>query len=671
MYCITESHSNLTNCINRFLKVVPLVFIVSNFSCTPPAEMGNGAERSESIFQLHGFPSDSDFISAEPSCKDCIVINRVHENLPLSALDFLKARLFDQKTGLSYEVALLPNGERVDASVLEEQEDNAVRSLRGTIHPSLDQWMALASEGDLIKVWFWIKTWEEGEDRAAIAEDPLLRELIITEHQAMIANASEAFIEDLGTLGAETGTLSEVPVVWGTVSAAMLEVFRWDGRVASIYPAPGPGIPTCDTYVESIEADKAHVKGWTGNGQKVSEKEGCQPDDYSPLFVVETASPSGCTSPHARAVLGIMRSTVAPYGVSPGAVQYMANEGGYIGPPPSLDEWLGGRSVRVRNVSAAYNYPCASGYMDAHDRWVDYVATHSPYPMFAVVAGNYGDSPPCDYVSHKCYNCLQVGASDENGTTMRSDDVIWPASSWKNPITPHNDRELPALVAPGVGVDGAGICGTGTSLSCPMVAGTAAIIHQRNPVLAVYPEVVWALARVNANEDVDSTFLDLGDSVDDKDGAGELNTYLTVYYAGSEFKVNGGNPAASSGFDYGLMRSGSDFSGGYYVESYNVSRVSGCTLVATLVWDSEASCSTASCPRPAYCDCTYDIQGMDLDIRLFHGSSLVDGSYSYDNTYEYFRYNIPPGTGDFQLRIWKWWSNANQTYFAVAWNVFC
>ena len=118
------------------------------------------------------------------------------------------------------------------------------------------------------------------------------------------------------------------------------------------------------------------------------------------------------------------------------------------------------------------------------------------------------------------------------------------------------------------------------------------------------------------------------------------------------------------------MRYGLDFSGGYYVEAWNVNATAGCVLTASLVWDSEASCSTTSCPRPAFCDCSYDIQGADLDLRLFSGSTMVATSASFDNTYEYFRYTFP-STGSYQLKVYKWWSNVNQTYYAVAWHVQC
>ena len=96
----------------------------------------------------------------------------------------------------------------------------------------------------------------------------------------------------------------------------------------------------------------------------------------------------------------------------------------------------------------------------------------------------------------------------------------------------------------------------------------------------------------------------------------------------------------------------------------------GCTLVAALVWDSEASCSTTDCPNPVYCNCTYDSQGADHDLRLFSGSTLIADSASFDNTYEYVRY-VFPSTQTYTLRVYRWWATVNQTYYSVAWHVQC
>ncbi len=634
--------------------------------------MGDPArsERSSARHVAVDSPETALLLAAAP-CTDCVVLHHVLVDLPLTGVQFLAGKVADTTSGASFDVAVRPDGTPIDGASAIAREADTATAAHGTFEPALDDDLRAARPDDRVKAWVWLKTVEGPEDRELLRTDAGARESSVAAHHAMLHDVTAPVAAELAASDAVATAFADAPVIDFEGTKDVLDGLRRDARVAAVYRHPGVGIPACRTYVQGVQADLAQAAGWTGAGLTVSEKEGPQPDDYSLLSVVEVASPAGWAHPHARAVLGIMRTNAAPFGISPGATQYMANEDGYSGPPPSLDGWLNDRVVRVRNVSGMYDYPCPSGDLHAHDRWVDYVVTHYPYPFFAVAAGNQGDVSGCDRVGHKCYNCLQVGSSDEHGTTSRADDTMAAFSSWRNPTTTYGDRELPALVAPGVQVEGAGICGDGTSLSSPMVAGTAAAVYQRNPVLQSYPETLWALARVHANQNVDGPWLHLTDGVDDRDGAGELNTYRTAYWAGSAYKRNGGGAAATTGYDYGLMRAGLDFPGNYYVETYNITPVAGCTVVASLAWDSEAACNPSDCSRPAYCSCTYDSQGFDMDLRLFRNSSWVTGSYSYDNTYEYMRYTVPAGTTSLQLKVWYWSGNANQTYFGLSWQVYC
>ena len=90
--------------------------------------------------------------------------------------------------------------------------------------------------------------------------------------------------------------------------------------------------------------------------------------------------------------------------------------------------------------------------------------------------------PSSEFVNHKGFNTLTVGNHDDCATTIAGDSVF------RNPNSPHADRELQELVANGTGVMAVGVTGSGTSFAAPAVAGAVAVVQQANPVLRSWPE---------------------------------------------------------------------------------------------------------------------------------------------------------------------------------------
>jgi subtilisin family serine protease len=102
---------------------------------------------------------------------------------------------------------------------------------------------------------------------------------------------------------------------------------------------------------------------------------------------------------------------------------------------------------------------------------------------------------------------IVVGAINDMGTVIRSDDQIWPYSN-RGPRQDDGDDDLtdelkPDVVAPGVNImsarcntNGAFISYSGTSMACPHVSGIIALMLEVNPNLT--PEMVKEILRLTA-----------------------------------------------------------------------------------------------------------------------------------------------------------------------------
>jgi hypothetical protein len=80
------------------------------------------------------------------------------------------------------------------------------------------------------------------------------------------------------------------------------------------------------------------------------------------------------------------------------------------------------------------------------------------------------DPPSDEYVNHKGYNTLSISNHDDKSL------LISGASVYRNPSSPHGDRELPELCANGEAVTTLGLTKSGTSFSSPAVAGVVAFL---------------------------------------------------------------------------------------------------------------------------------------------------------------------------------------------------
>jgi hypothetical protein len=281
-----------------------------------------------------------------------------------------------------------------------------------------------------------------------------------------------------------------------------------------------------------------------------------------------------------------------------------------------------------------------------------------------IAGGNEGYSSA--YMTNRGFNTLIVGASNTVGDTNLGNDTVGGLSSWKNPSSTHNDRELPYLVAPGdpVGVATEVGCSSGTSFATPQVASAAMMVSSRDSMFSVWPEMVRATIMATAVHNVDAgAFVALGflGTGDLKDGVGALQAAWAVDLANVSNRRSPGAGSASKG-RWGMTLSFSTFQSGYG-PSWNVSVAVTGRLRAALAWDATATV----CSPEGLGSCNTDTLDADLELYLYDSmNNLVSYSNSWDSSWEAI--DIPVTAGQtYRLQIYKTSQNYPTTYAGIAW----
>jgi subtilisin family serine protease len=189
---------------------------------------------------------------------------------------------------------------------------------------------------------------------------------------------------------------------------------------------------------------------------------------------------------------------------------------------PEACDWAHDNGAEIYNFSGGFEWDGGWKYDDCE--YFDHIAYWwGRLPVCA--AGNipggsiYVSSPA------NAYNVLAVGGIDDKNTAAWADDTIADFSSYKNPNTPHGDREKPEVCAPAVNIKTTLVGGgfdnrSGTSYAAPQVAGIAALLTEKNYGLASLPGLTKAIIMASAIHNV------VGDPrMDDKEGVGTVDAY--------------------------------------------------------------------------------------------------------------------------------------------------
>lgn len=250
-----------------------------------------------------------------------------------------------------------------------------------------------------------------------------------------------------------------------------------------------------------------------GTGVKIGLIEsGCPKKDNNELKSSDITNLSSNTTDHATMTSAIIAGS---NGIAPKAKIFSIARGSNL---YGNIETLLDKNVNLISMSNGSD----SGNYGNIPKWIDHVvAQHNV--SFIASAGNSGiNGNVCD--SGMGYNAIAVGAIDDKNTSTLSDDVI---ASYTSRVS--NAATKPEIYAPGSNITVAGMTNSGTSFSCPMVSGMAALLIDAFPMCGRLPSLLKATL-IASGRNLNNGSYDNVSSITSNIGAGVVRA-TTAYQA--------------------------------------------------------------------------------------------------------------------------------------------
>jgi hypothetical protein len=591
------------------------------------------------------------------------------ERLPTDMLprgdyvDFVKAT--DRRSGEPVEIAYDQDGNETDGEAILLERRTSTMAKRGKIHPSLEAALRNGgkSRGALVDVWVAV---DEG-DPTAIDRPHNEHEVDMAARRAddvrqMVQERTKEVADSLGGRAEIVHVDGMAPVITVRASAASIKALAARDDVAALFLHEEEGIDDLEDSIDIARSDVVHASGETGSGVRVAVWED-GPSSTADLVITARYTTSPATSNHSQNVHAIVRNneTNSPHGHAPGCSLHSANSKSRAALTWAVDD----RDCTVVNQSFHRSSEPGSSTLSSDDLYGDWLALHWPYPLIVHAAGNFWDGDPdgidppsSEYVNHKGYNTISVGNHDDDAGSMATSSVF------RNPSSPHGDRELPEISANGVAVTADGITMTGTSQASPAVVGAAALLQGTSPTLEHWPEGCRAVLFASASRNVrgGTWWQDVAAGVDARDGAGALDAAEARNITLNRRWRNA--PGTRRGWDVGLLSS-ADI-GGDRMATFDHKVTVPSSFFAprnvkvALAWTSKVS---------RFLGIIYSSElTVDLDLMVFDASgNQVAYSGSWDNSYEIAEFVGRPGQ-TYTIRIRRW-SGTDSTWYGVAWTV--
>lgn len=594
--------------------------------------------------------------------KGHVILESSTAELPLQKARFRIHKIYDSRKDQEYQLSFDAQQKKIDFLAALKKEQALYTKKYGKLHPVLHNTVTAKNRPRKIEVMVWLKSSTREPLKTDFSESELAADeppkQITEARQKILSTTKNAAAQIAKSLGIKILRQSKIaPTFLAEVTLEQLNSVANLDEVTAVMLHEPEGIDDLQTSLDVSQGQQVvYVDDNRGRNIKVGVWEG-GPDDETDLVISGRYDSSPTTRSHARLTSGIIknREKDKPHGYAPSCKLYSAND-----KDTDALEWaVLDKKCRVISQSFHRASEQADGSLSSDDILKDYLALHHPYPTIVQAAGNIVSSDgetSSEFVNHKGYNSIAVGSHNDDATAMAT------STTWRNPSTENGDRELPEICANGTNVSAVGLTKGGTSFAAPAVAGSSAVLMEIDSRLKSWPEGVRAILMAGATVNVrgDNWRQDVVNDRDARDGVGALNLAESAEIA--RRKKNPSNTPSRRGCDVGKLES-SDFKSNKYAKSVYKIKVptAGPTHVkVALAWDSVVSDFFGAFRGSSLT--------VDLDLKIFKGSTLVAQSSSWDNSYEVAEYDAKPGD-ELTIKI-KRYSGSDWTYYGVAWTVF-
>lgn len=565
---------------------------------------------------------------------------------PLGDSGIQRFKLVDPE-GNVHGVDLDATGTPVSLEAVEHAvQEMGERGFVGKLEAELADRTARGEPGP-IRVVFWL--------RGAMAEP--LRDDGVT---------SAAYEARLGTIRAQVAAIQQ-PLVGQLQASGQQVIYRAQYAPFVVAAATVAGIKAAEAradvqrvYLERTHSPRLNVsrvvvqasivnsRGFTGVGERVAVVEagriGSNANLPSSQRILCRPGASNSVSGHKTNVAGVIQSTHASTrGMAPNITIVDA-----IGANFSDAEMMAATDCAIAQGATAINMSFGSetnGVFDAFARFADKTVRNTGRTIAVAISNfcaNRMGSPEI------AFNVLAVGAFGDNNTTGFGDDVppctgVVFFSAFKDPLSPHGDREEPDIVAPGHEInttiadserpdsERAFDSVSGTSFAAPHVTGGVGLLRDRLSALHTQSERVRAILMASARHNLEGA-----SRLSERDGAGGI-----MLAAADRVLINAQSwfftrPGGTTGFPI--------------VQTFTANV--GQTVRVVIAWSHKATTGT----QPT----------TDLDLVVLRpGAITVGSSASFDNNYEIVQF-VAPVTGTYTARITNRRSSLGTEFIGVA-----
>jgi len=619
-----------------------------------------------------------------------VIVADVPTEYPALGQRFQVVTLMDNRPeGQVYKLLVDLSGGRVeeDISALLAAEAEARQARYGNLEPALSERLQTLRDDDVVPVAVWVaaqpgRTLAEQQEiafaalatkhpavRAALersgkpmdVDDPELAQRIEAEYVALLTAEMQVrvapVVGELERRGFTVTTYDGMPSFTAVLPKWMIVRLSQRDDVGAIYLIEAEEQPALDSAVPTSLAPTVWDRGYDGSGVTIAILEHGNVDpnnNFLNLSPNSRAADNGVQD-HTTRVASDAASFHDTYkGIAPGATILSAGENGQQDDVVAALQWALDQGANVVNFSAVFE---EDNDMHWLDRSFDYWA-RTRFKAVVVAAGNSGGSIGSP---GKGWNVITVGASDDNNTVSWVDDQMWASSAYINPVSPHNNREKPEVVAVGANVTAVGVNNvprtrSGTSHATPQVSGLAALLINRDSDLNHWPEATRAIIMASATHNIEGPSIIVRNQGDLRDGAGAINADLADRVAQHRGSITG--PCYVSCW-WGESITNSNFPVGTDLERIFYATQGDLIRTAIAWW------SHADTPGNNYSfgqlDTDLDLRVRDPDGQYVLGAS----SLSFDNNYEMVQFSAPQ-TGQYRIVVHKNRADEYSNYLGIA-----